>query len=628
MRDNLRQRVANAVQIDVSSLHPKHPPHEMDKSKLTVLRAMHVWVFRDGIIELRPQAKDEGSRNGSFSVELGGDEIEPHHLNTILDERRHKFALKAETKENYVGKYKPIVMNGKAHVLTDEQYEERLVSFSIERGFDMIVTRTGNYLAMYISAGKQDELLPLLQNAYKHANDLLCERNDNIRRGWKARECGAWNVSLWGANEIENVDPSKALTFLKYAPSKFIKLPAAKKKFRNLYEHIKSSSIENVSILFLERESLGESKFDIFCLGPKQQGFNAPDFVDIMATPNIQMALSNSTKRQKIVFSLSSDEETSDDDSPLVSDLLPEGVRIMEALLSGRRKDRVIYFLDNTCKDSTSSNAEESGTSYLEVRLMRKAGDSNHMKKWKWIETKGDVLLDSFSVPASVSPQSEDVIYACCGNILELNGGRLLAENLTILPLGNQFLTIAQMCIAGQNGGKGKKEHTGADAFHSFFWERLSDNSDLGFSEEAVRLLCEAFNGIDGFDLKPWGAEDFNIDNRLVEDVSLHSSSDESNKPTIADRNPTRIGSDRNKRNANINPKTTIAETKGLAQVLCDELGNDLIPSSFAQLCTTSNESRPASIFEPLDQVSSPNPAKKGPKIRRNGRRKPNKGQG
>jgi len=269
----------------------------------------------------------------------------------------------------------------------------------------------------------------------------------------------------------------------------------------------------------------------------------------------------------------------------LVPDLLPEGMRIMEALLSGRRKDRVIYFLDNNEKERASSDADESDTSYLEVRLMRKAGDSNHMKKWKWIETKGDVLLDSFSVPASVSPQNEDIIYASCGNILELNGGRLLAENLTILPLGNQFLTIAQMCIAGQTRGRGKEEAVGADTFHKFFWERLSDNSDLCFSEEAVALLCEAFNVIDGFDLKPWCAEDIaiNIDNRKERSVSSHSFDDET------DRNKNRRNHDNLNRKANIHSKTTMSKTKGLAQVLCDELGNDLIPSSFAQLCTTNN---------------------------------------
>lgn len=216
---------------------------------------------------------------------------------------------------------------------------------------------------------------------------------------------------------------------------------------------------------------------------------------------------------------------------------------------------------------------------------MRK--DSNHTRKWKWVETNGDVVLDSFSIPASVAPQDTESIFACCGNILELNGGRLLAENLTLLPFGQQFLTIARRCFAGPDEEQ-TEELVDADTFRSIFWDTFSADSDFEFSAQSVTLFCKAFNVIDGFELTPWGTEDINVCDEYQKNDLSQLPVDETNALKFVD-NVFKMS--QSKQVTEEIKKQDRENHKALARVLCDKLGNDVIPSSFAQLCYTEGQS-------------------------------------
>ena len=117
------------------------------------------------------------------------------------------------------------------------------------------------------------------------------------------------------------------------------------------------------------------------------------------------------------------------------------------------------------------------------------------------------------SLPAYVLPQDTD-IYACCGNMLELKGGSIWAEGVSIILGGKKMIDLAKLCT-GINARVSfsvhndntvhemEKHYDAAERFYQYLNKTIITEK-LQFFPDAVALLCEVFHSMDRFEMIPW----------------------------------------------------------------------------------------------------------------------------
>jgi hypothetical protein len=177
------------------------------------------------------------------------------------------------------------------------------------------------------------------------------------------------------------------------------------------------------------------------------------DLCDLFATPLISMKVQETqSMQQTVTFSPTMNtpitsyngktESATGDHSlesswhrPLLLDI-PEGARLLSVLASGRRKGHSIQF---SCLETEESYKDDSA--YLEVSLNR--DQTQISQRWKQFGSNNNVYVNENSVPAAaVSRWGPIEVFACCANTLEVRGGGLRVEGLTLLPPGRLFVLL------------------------------------------------------------------------------------------------------------------------------------------------------------------------------------------
>ena len=456
-RCNLRLRVAKCLGIMESQLLVQEPPRLMCRSKLACLCLIKTWVFRDGVVKL---SKGNQSKDEYHQVKIKGDIINESHLESVLDKERHEFELKEERYNVYNGKFKFDENHGTTSLVLNE-FEERLLAFLAANNCGITICRIGSSIHIYFT--------------------------DDHEESHVLQQCS--HVEYEGNIDVKNID--EIITFKKYTA--YVDSKLIVKELRNIREHMRnySDSIgEDVNIIDIVKSDGGP--INIYsCLKSDFYGFVRKDLVTLLRTSHVTLQKSgNCVRFQNIVFVNEKME------SPYIRYNLPEGARILQAIADGRYRKAVLRFEDGG-KEKENEDSED----YHEINLCTKGSRSN----WTWLETNEAAMLDFLSIPATVAPQEFDV-YACCGNILELKNGRVRAEGMTVIPGGNNFLSLSKRCLGIDTRMNAEaqipmKHLDAADSFFSFF----NANNELEYSPESVRLLCEAFHALDGLEMKPWG---------------------------------------------------------------------------------------------------------------------------
>lgn len=84
-------------------------------------------------------------------------------------------------------------------------------------------------------------------------------------------------------------------------------------------------------------------------------------------------------------------------------------------------------------------------------------GLSRMLSRWTRLNTDKAVFVFENSVPASVIPVGGVTsLCACCANTLDLRGGGLRAEGLTLLPPDSSFLLLAPLAFGVTPDGLGR----------------------------------------------------------------------------------------------------------------------------------------------------------------------------
>jgi superfamily II DNA/RNA helicase len=174
--------------------------------------------------------------------------------------------------------------------------------------------------------------------------------------------------------------------------------------------------------------------------------------------PN-QPILYHGKERDKLGTSFLGEETSSWNRSPLFSDIA-EGARLLAVLASGQRRcGQLIHFSmapdgqdgddqgnkrtpkkkKNSIKYGASGDGEMAPT--LTVKLK---DETKISQRWKRLGTDRSVYVQENTVPASAT-SVDQVLFCCCANALEVKGGGLRVEGLTVLPPNPLFLLLCLM---------------------------------------------------------------------------------------------------------------------------------------------------------------------------------------
>lgn len=495
-RNNLRQRVAAYLGINSASLVLKTPPKFMNKSKLLALYVLKVWLFHDGIVKL-PSKKSCEIVSNHYTIQLKGDFIDEKHLDKILDKVRHQYSLVSYSLNQYNGSFIPVEVDSKQATSIAAQFEERFLSFSITRHCNLIVSRTADNVNVYIQKTNIDMATVLLDECFEYGGTIECmERTSGKHKGG---DTGVYKIQYMDDDAVDGT--SENLVMVKHIFKTTLK--RAKTTFKQIREKLRSNAYEwGVNAILMDISNDSGGTVNIFSYGSIDIGLSKADFVSIFRTPDVTFQkCSTSSHRQAIQFSMMTN-------SPVIGATVvhnsPEGARIIQGIAEGRRYKRTIILK----KSKAQTNDTESEVEYCEVAVHgEKHGN------WVWTETGQTAVLEKMSIPATVSPQDTD-IYACCANMLELQGGSMCAEGVSIIPGGKKIIELAKLCIGigervyncvndDESSHELEMHYDAVERFYNFFIETVVPDK-LQFFPDGVTLLCEVFHSLDGLEMIPW----------------------------------------------------------------------------------------------------------------------------
>ena len=501
---NLRLRVATYFDIAEDNLKVKEPPSRMPHAKVTVLRVLQAWVFCDSILECRatPSHRDGLTVDG-YALELGpkSDSITEEHLNQVVCRDKHPFTLSGfvESEQRVGFPYTP-------GDLEAGRYDERFLSYAIEKRIQIIWLWDNEYMVVYVAqdlflSPRFATLATKLRERLEESIVIL-EPNRSLR-GVGERPSGRWKLSSDWETTMEDSDVPfyQFYTGVDKAPKKKLE---NMRKF-HLYDFLKSNS----SVKGLSCNLAG-------VIGSYGCGeLSAVDVKDLLMEPNIMLTKGKKkSERQTILFKSSPNSPMSKASTGGVSsswerplfDCIPEGVRLLTILASSRRKG------DHGVSIQGGSLTDGAEPDLLKIHLDR--SKTKLQGRWKRLGTDSDVYTSENSVPATALSMTGDNLYCVASNTLEIRGGGLKVEGLTLLPPGQLFLLLTRVSFGLQSVPKNLALNPDKADFMASL-DRLQEALDLHESTknlgeelrcfpEKARRLCDLFDGVDGFEGGEW----------------------------------------------------------------------------------------------------------------------------
>jgi hypothetical protein len=514
-KENLRRRVGNFLGIPDDLIAVTDPPMRMAHSKVLVLRIIQAWVFRDSVIECHPESFSVGASDSTFSVDLekGSGTIEEGHLYQFLNKDRHPFDLK---------RYCEVQQNGSFDLAEGKQFlfssfEERLISFAVDKGILLAWCTGDEYSAFYVNRElfQASDFALIKGTVEENFSDMdsvfMVPHAGNSRRGVAERPCGRWNMK-------SHANPSETETnWKRWRMFNSQRKKSKSKKWKSLMAEVaswvKSSSRSALSVSL--PGTTAESRKSNFCL--RSYGSLTPVSMNDMRDMFEAVTVKNVTEKQwtdpqQVVFHLTDNmplvgaigRETSWDRA-LIGANIPEGARILTVLASERRKTHFIRM--------NSSNGAVGEEEHVDVVL--NTAHTSLGRRWKRLSTRNPVYVESNSVPATAVPlRWKGELYCLCANTLDVRGGGVRVEGLTLLPSGRLFVLLCRLTF-GLND-LSKQFLTSAEPGDSSDWDRriglassFNDASvDLGEKLECfpsrVQQLLNVFDEVDGHKTAVW----------------------------------------------------------------------------------------------------------------------------
>jgi len=437
--DSLKRRVAGCLNVHVDVLEVEQPPRTMPHAKINILRILQVWLFYDTMIMQNPYSTIDTS--GTISVELEGPPITRDHLEQILDPKRHPFRITNRGNLVQRGHFDP----AKDKDCFFHSFETRFTSYMLEKKISLAFYYVGQDVKILMptdvwkraeSANLRENIIGILSPNIKEVYYLQNNGSGN-QRGVKGRDCGAWQPS---SKESVCVDDGLLpMTCVSVFASQLSRHEA--KEFEQLLDLEMVSNDDCIKSIISCRFSIIKKKhrFVMTMAGECNEVTNT-DLRDLFAASDVTSSITQSTMQQCVNFPVVSDVcgNGLSNACPMLVDA-PEGARLMSVLASERRRDNFIRF-----SDGYEENNDEEMT--LDVNLPKSFSISN--RRWKRKGGGGMVFVPENCVPSAVIPTNNDLeLFCCCANTLDLRGGAIKVDGITMLPPGRLFVGLALLCF-------------------------------------------------------------------------------------------------------------------------------------------------------------------------------------
>ncbi len=463
-RNSLRKRVAEFLGINEIKLQVESPPVHMPHYKTTILRVLKVWVFSDAIIECRPP-KVARSPDGSVTVVLPQKQvILEEHLSQILTKDRHPYRFSLNQIIDGLGIF-DVGEGGFSLLHSINELQCRLVSYMCEIGIDVAALEQGNHLFIFINGEKEDRptLAKMIEMGLESGESQLLTGEYGAglkRRGMLERKCGLWKVSSTRNETYESLSDDDG---------------GRKKRFFRRLSHCSDGSSlldlvsqslkedEITSTLYLrfpegpnegkkkkKKHKLQHNEFHYFLKGTCHP-ISKVDLQDLLAALSVTISKTTTRTSQAInflyhekkpllypkkgaaLFASSINSDLSSWERPFFVDT-PEGARILSVFASGNHRGAArVKFADDKEDDEDASTT-----------IFFDAAEMSIGERWYRFGTDQRIYVDKTTVAASAT-NCDFPLIACCANSLELKGGGLRVDGMTLLPPNPLFLLLCRL---------------------------------------------------------------------------------------------------------------------------------------------------------------------------------------
>jgi hypothetical protein len=448
-RNSLRNRVADFVGIHSDRLRLVAPPVNMPHAKLNILRTIQVWVFSDTMIE---SIQATSTADGTLTLGISGDVVDESHLTQVLDPERHLFQLKSNREITQNGQFSPISSEGSTFDIDAflPEFEARFISLMVDKDYTLTWWCSSDQISLLVREDITgwDAFERFRKSHLKKAqHELLAvsEHSGHNRRGRQERACGRWVTSA--------AVKRSAVVYLRKWSSNDVK-----KMSRHLKRNVKDlGEIKRcMSCMFMPpgKKNRNSIKFTIESRGECSE-VSKVDLGDLFATPAISVRTHEKTRSAQTVtfhavekapleaYNVTRSDKIDGDSSwqrPLLQDI-PEGARLLSVLASCRRNEHVIHF--PAISDQTAGRDEKKEEVDL-VRIALNRDQTKISRRWRQFASDRPVFVEENNVSASsVCANGPTEVFACCANTLDVRGGGLKVEGLTLLPPGRLFALLA-----------------------------------------------------------------------------------------------------------------------------------------------------------------------------------------
>ena len=502
---NLQRKVADLLGISPDNLEVEAPCSEMPESKLTILRAIQVWVFHDTMIQWTTKKKSPRSESNEYvlAVDKKSDIIKSDHVASILNPESHPFSVRHVSSIKQTGAFSPVDNFWGV-------FEQRLLSYSVEKGFLFVCYyEKGTCVALVhdsLLSNADTSLTSQIESRFDFDAVLQLRGVSGKLRGVAERACGKWLVE---DAKVSNTPESP----------KFVRCRAENlnsKAAKSLDFDLNASLRAFPDMKYMSLHITLDGERSTYALQvSNDSAVSMRDLQDLLQSLNtLQESRAKETLyRQEIVFPIHDKGLTASCSKPLI----PDGARILLSLAAAARRSRLIKLLPLIEEEEGEENPQEDDGDFLSMYL-ESIGDWTRLASGSVVYLP-DLSHIAYSIPLDYSP-----VFCVCANSLEIRGGALKVEGLTILPDGKVFALLCQLAFGlekspeenpqllvdlGPNGGALPEDQI-EDVLQRCFTAQHLNDSLLDLGEELVCdpanvvMLLEIFDGLNGKPLKPW----------------------------------------------------------------------------------------------------------------------------
>jgi hypothetical protein len=467
---NLQQRVADFFDIPNHRLEVLVPPTQMPHSVITILRVIQFWVFHDTLIQFDPSRIVKGhARNDEYVLKIGGNSslVKTKNLEQVFkDSQRHPFTLSGEVSVQQNGSFSVLFEQDDPELDFLAEFQVRLLSFSTEYKYVLVNAEFNDCFITYVNKNSKADLFEAILSNGQNCNEFLFfkarpQPAGKALRGRSERPCGLWIVTAMIGSSIAESVPGEENEVL-WCGILFKKTKSGKAPLKtyvsecNAFLRTSACSQRRLAFSFscgsiIDRRKASCVNFNLSVFG-EEKGVSELDMKDLFASTTIKSNLKKTPPAQTLIFPTVAIEPPSNNQSqkdlgkiccryrPIIH-CIPEAARLASVLASSQRTEHFIKLLPSNIQNEILS---DDTSAPLLVYLDKQQTSIRH--RWKRFGTTIQVYIEPNSVPGSAVPMHEaETLYCVCANTLELKGGAIKAEGLTLLPSGKLFLQLCRL---------------------------------------------------------------------------------------------------------------------------------------------------------------------------------------